>query len=61
LEEIDVEFLEGMLAREKEEFKRLCNRLLSVCFLCKSDITSRGDYYFILRHKEKFADYLDVL
>lgn len=56
-----MEFLEGMLAREKEEFKRLCNRLLSVCFLCKSDITSRGDYYFILRHKEKFADYLDVL
>lgn len=56
-----MEFLEGMLQREKDEFKRLCNRLLSVCFICKADVNGRADYYFIQKHKEKFAGYLDVL
>ena len=56
-----MELLEGMLAREKDDFRRLCNRLLSSCFICKSDIASRADYYFILKHKEKFAEYLGIL
>lgn len=56
-----MEFLEGMLAREKDEFKRLCNRLLSVCFICKSDASSRADYYFILKYRKEFAEYLGVL
>jgi len=56
-----MEFLEGLLAREKDDFKRLCNKLLSTCFLCKGNITSRGDYYFVIRHKEKFAEYLGIL
>ncbi len=56
-----MELLEGMLAREKDEFKRLCNKLLNTCFLCKGNVTSRGEYYFVIKYKEKFTSYLEVL
>ncbi len=54
-------FLEGMLQRDKDEFTRICNRLLSNCFLCKKNETTRADYYFIQKHRDKFAQYLSVL
>lgn len=54
-------FLEGMLQRDKEEFTRICNRLLSCCFLCKGNQVTRGDYYFVLKYKEKFSEYLSLL
>ena len=56
-----MELLEGMLQREKDEFKRICNRLLSVCFLCRNNITNKSDYYFVLKFRNKFADYLGIL
>ncbi len=56
-----MELLEGMLQRDKDEFKRICNRLLSVCFLCKGNATNKSDYYFVLKYREKFADYLGIL
>lgn len=56
-----MELLEGMLQRDKDEFKRICNRLLSVCFLCKGNATNKMDYYFVLKYREKFADYLGIL
>ena len=52
---------EGMLQREKDEFTRIGNRLLSQCFVCKKNETSRGDYYFIIKHKDKFTKYLEIL
>lgn len=56
-----MDFLEGMLQRDKDEFTRICNRLLSNCFLCKRNETTRGDYYFIQKYREKFTYYLSVL
>lgn len=56
-----MDFLEGMLQRDKDEFARICNRLLNNCFLCKRSETTRADFYFIQKHKEKFAKYLSVL
>lgn len=56
-----MELLEGMLQREKEEFKRICNRLLGTCFLCKGNVTNRADYYFVIKYKEFFEEYLAVL
>lgn len=53
--------LEGMLQREKEEFRRICNRLLSVCFLCRGNAVNKSDYYFVIKHREKFSEYLGVL
>ena len=56
-----MELLEGMLQREQDEFKRICNRLLSVCFLCRNNVTNRSDYYFVLKFRDKFSDYLGIL
>lgn len=56
-----MKWLDGMLQKEKEEFKRICNRLISTCFLCKSNVTNRSDYYFVLKHRDVFREYLDVL
>lgn len=56
-----MELFEGMLQRDKDEFTRICNRLLSQCFVCKKNETTRADYYFIMKYKEKFLEYLSVL
>lgn len=56
-----MELLEGMLQKDKDEFKRICNRLLSNCFICKGNQTSRSDYYFVLKYRDRFRTYLDVL
>ena len=56
-----MELLDGMLQKEKDEFKRISNRLLGSCFICKGNQVSRSDYYFVLKHREKFHDFLDVL
>ena len=53
--------LEGMLQKDKDNFVRICNRLLSTCFLCKNNVTSRSDYYFVLKYKSEIAEYLSVL
>ncbi len=56
-----VNLFSGMLQKDRDEFTRLCNRLLSNCFLCKSNVNSKSDYYFVLKYKEKFTGYLSVL
>lgn len=56
-----VELLEGMLQKDKDEFKRICNRLLANCFLCKGNVTNKSDYYFVLKYRERFREYLEVL
>lgn len=56
-----MELLEGMLQRDKGEFSRICNRLLSSCFLCKRNETNKADYYFVLKYREKFSEYLSLL
>lgn len=53
--------LDGMIQRDKDNFVRICNKLLSTCFLCKGNVTARADYYFVLRHKSEMAEYLSVL
>lgn len=56
-----MDILNGMLQREKDDFSRICNRLLSNCFLCKRNETNKADYYFVLKHREKFLEYLSLL
>ncbi|MCB6544539.1 DUF4194 domain-containing protein [Blautia glucerasea] len=56
-----MELLDGMLQKDKDEFKRISNRLLSNCFICKGNQVSRSDYYFVLKYREKFHDFLDIL
>lgn len=56
-----MDFLEGMLQRDKDDFSRICNRLLSCCFLCKRNETNKADYYFVRKYREKFTEYLSLL
>lgn len=56
-----MELLENMLQKDRNEFKRVCNRLLGHCFLCRGNITNRSDYYFVLKYRTEFQKYLSVL
>lgn len=56
-----MDLLDGMLQKDKDNFVRICNKLLGTCFLCKNNVTSRSDYYFVLKHKPEIAEYLSVL
>lgn len=56
-----MELFEGMLQKDKDEFRRVCNKLMSICFICKQNQDTKSDYYFILRQKPVFLRYLDVL
>ena len=56
-----MELFEGMLQRERDEFRRVCNKLMSICFICKQNADTKSEYYFILRQRPVFERYLDVL
>lgn len=56
-----MELFEGMLQKDRDEFRRVCNKLMSICFICKQNEETKSDYYFILRQKPVFSKYLDVL
>ena len=56
-----MEFLEGMPEKDKVEFRRVANRMISMCFICRKNEQTKKDYYFVLRYKEKLTAYFDVL
>lgn len=56
-----MDLLKNMLQKDKDEFKRICNRLLSQCFLCKGNAANKSDYYFVLKYRTEFQEYLSVL
>ena len=56
-----MDILDGMLQRDKDDFSRICNRLLSACFLCKRNETNKSDYYFVIKYKEKFYECFALL
>lgn len=56
-----MDFLEGMLQKDKDEFSRICNRLLSSSFLCKRNEANKSDYYFVRKYQEKFTENLSLL
>ncbi len=53
--------LEGMLQRDQDEFRRICNKMINICFLCKQNETTKSDYYFVIKYKDKFEDLLGAL
>lgn len=46
---------EGMLQKDKDEFRRVCNKLMSICFICKQNEDTKGDYYFICWRRRKLT------
>lgn len=53
-----MDILNGMLQKDRDNFSRICNRLLSSCFLCKRNETTRLDYYFVTKYKENLRNVL---
>lgn len=47
--------------KNKENFKRVCNKLLSICFICKKREDTKSDYYFIESNLGALNEYLDLL
>lgn len=56
-----MEALEKMSQKDREQFRRICGRLLSSCFICKRNENTKADYYFVMRLRETFEEYLGVL
>lgn len=56
-----MDLFEGMSQKDQDEFRRVCNKLMSMCFIVRRNEATKSEYYFILRMKEVFARYLDVL
>lgn len=56
-----MELFNGMFQKDKDEFRRICNKLMSTCFICKQNADTKSDYYFIMRQKAVFDHYLDIL
>ena len=49
-----MDLLNGMLQKDQDEFRRICNKLINVCFICRQNQATRSDFYFIQKYKEKF-------
>ncbi len=56
-----MEILEGLSQKDQEQFRRVCGKLLSSCFICKRNENTKSDYYFIMRFREPMEEYLGVL
>lgn len=46
---------------QKEKFRLASNKLLNQCFLIKKEPSTRNDYIFVIQHKQRFAEYFDLL
>lgn len=56
-----MDLFEGMLQKDRDEFRRVCNKLISMCFIIRRNEATKSEYYFILRTRDVFLRYLDVL
>ncbi len=53
-----MDLFEGMMQKDRDQFRRVCNKLMSMCFIVRRNETTKSEYYFILRMREVFARYL---
>lgn len=56
-----MELFEGMLQKDKDMFRRVCSKIMSICYICKQNPDTREDYRFIIKNKVVFERYLDIL
>jgi hypothetical protein len=50
-----------MKVKERDEFEKIANKLLSVCFITSKKESDRSDYYFIERFKPVFMSYFALI
>ena len=51
----------GLLQKRRIISAESANCLLGTCFLCKGNQNTRPDYYFVLKYRKEFKEYLGVL
>ena len=56
-----MDLFEGMLQKDRDEVRRVCNKLMSICFIVRRNEATKSDFYFIQRWKQVFERYLEVL
>lgn len=56
-----MDLFEGMLQKDRDEFRRVCKKLMSICFICKQNADTKSEFYFIMRQRSVFERYLGVL
>ena len=49
-----MDLFEGMLQKDRDEFRRVCNKLMSICFIVRRNEATKSDFYFIQRWKQVF-------
>lgn len=47
--------------KDKEQFKKTCNKLLSCSLICKQKEGTKKDYYFVENHRDAINEYFEVL
>ncbi|NYC53002.1 ribosomal protein L9 [Clostridium beijerinckii] len=52
---------DSLSIKEKDEFKKVCNKLLSYCLICKQKEDTKKDYYFAEGHKDAINEYFEPL
>jgi len=52
---------ENLSLAQRDEFRRIANKLLSNCFLCKKKEDTKKDYYFVENHKAVFINYFKYI
>ncbi len=55
------ETFDQMRQKDKDDFRRAANRLMSCCFIVRKNEKTKSDYYFILSKRKIFEKYLSVL
>ena len=53
------ENLENMMQRDKDNFRRICNKMLNQTFICKQPM--KDDYMFVIKHKNLFIEYMAIM
>ncbi len=56
-----MEFSELLGNVQKERFRQTANKLLNECFLLKNCVDTKSNYYFVLRNKDIFISYFELL
>jgi hypothetical protein len=57
---ITTERYNNLNQRDKDEFARITNKLLSIGFLTRKKEENKKDYYFVENHKDIFVNYFKV-
>ena len=51
----------GLPSKDRETFKKTANLLLSGCFICRKNESTKNEYYFAVRYRKELSEYFEFL